>query len=79
MLFDERTRAFPQIHVSSRLSRKVASSVDVGIVHNAVSNIYIYIAHDVGGERSTDKRSDIRCQHSIDEVRAEFWRVRASR
>ena len=41
MLFDELKRAFLQLHVSRRLTRKVASSIDVDIVHKVVSNILL--------------------------------------
>ena len=41
VLFDELKRAFPQVHVSHRLSRNVASSIDVDIVHKVVANILL--------------------------------------
>ena len=41
MLFGELKRAFPQVHVARRLSRKAPSSVDVDIVHKDASNILL--------------------------------------
>ena len=40
-LFDELKIALLLVHISRRLSRKAATSIDVGIVHKVVSNILL--------------------------------------
>ena len=54
VLFDELKRASPQVHVSRRLSRKVASSIDVDIVHKVIKQI----AHRVGEKYRRMKDQD---------------------
>ncbi len=74
MLFDDLRHEFPLIHVSRRLPKRVASSIDANTIHE------VSIEHiGVGGKETneTDERS--RLQQFIDEIRAECWRARASR
>ena len=41
MLCDDLKHEFPLIHASRRLSQRVASSIDVDVVHKVASNILL--------------------------------------